>query len=232
MAIFSAISTFFGGITGFLDVVQRVLNIHPTIFQFISFVLFVSGAIGLVTVALLIARRPKKEEDLLVSRCDTFEARTDKKQYEIGQVVFFIVDFKGKLKAGFYDTMLVRPDDKEEWVWDPKTFRYAPHLQTGELRGEYDHHGWRWGWPILIDRPPGEYTAHIGVYDSYKHPWAVQARIRLRTNWLLRRVWRRLLKTAESQLAVPIYPPIAQKTVRFTVVKRLTVIQEWIQSVT
>lgn len=217
-AIFSAISTFFGGVTGFLDLVQQVLNIHPTLFQSISFVLFIGGTIGLVTVAILIIRKPRQVSGFVqYSRLDSFNARIDREQYEPEQIVTFSMDFKGKLRAGYYEAVIMRPDRTKEYWWDKQTLHFPRMLQAGELRGDFEQKNYPWTWEISINHPEGEYTAHVGVYDCYPEDRITYIRLLFRYNWFFRKIFK---KDARFLDALP-RPAIAQKTLGFKVARRL-----------
>ena len=218
LAIFSAISTFFGGVTGFADLVQQALNLHPTLFQSISFVLFVGGSIGLVTVATLLVRKPGQSPEFVqCSRVDSFTARIDKEEYELEQEIFFMTTFAGKLRAGYFESVLVAPDNKVHRVSDPQTLHFPKHRQRGLLQGEIQNASSRWSTRAPIDCPLGEFTAHIGVYDSPALDWFTETRLRGLLYWGIRK----FLHKSIGILAPPPKPCLDQRTMRFHVVKRL-----------
>src|SRR5436309_10951663 len=66
--------------------------------------------------------------------------------------------------------------------------------------------------------PLGEYTANIGIYDCLPTlDWFTEVRVRFWLNWAIRKV----VKKDVRVLAAPRRPCIAEKTVRFSIVKRL-----------
>jgi hypothetical protein len=151
-------------------------------------------------------------------RVDNFDATVEKKVYEMGQSIFFKASFSGLLRAGYFDTVLVAPNDMFHYVWDTQTLLSPRHLQGGELHGEVRDYHARWSTAILETAPLGEYTAHIGVYDCLPmSDWFTEVRVRFWLNWAIRKVVKKNVRV----LAAPRRPCIAEKTVRFCIVKHL-----------
>ena len=225
MGLFGAISVFFGSVSGFIEIVLQALNLHPTLFQFLSFVLVIVGVL-LLGMALTLAKRKQDKQVLTKTapfhRVDDFDATVEKKVYEMGQSIFFKARFSGLLRAGYFDTVLVAPDGKFYYVWDPQTLLSPRHLQGGELHGEIPDYHARWSTPILETSPFGEYTAHIGVYDCLPiSDWFTEVRVRFWLSWAIRKV----VKKDVRVLAAPRRPCVDERTVRFTIVKRLQDVQ-------
>lgn len=221
LALFGTISIFFGSVSGFIEIVLQTLDLHPTLFQFLSFVLVIVGVLLLGSALTLAKREPDKQVLTNLApfyRLDKFDATVERQVYEIGQSIFFEASFSGLLRAGYFDTVLVAPNGVFHYVWDPQTLLSTKHLQGGELHGEIQGYDARWSTPILDTAPLGEYTAHIGIYDCLPmSDWFTEARVRFWLNWAIRK----LLKKNVRVLATPRRPCIAEKTVRFFVVKRL-----------
>ena len=160
-------------------------------------------------------QKPQTSQLLPFYRSDKFDAQTDKDRYELEQEIFFTATFTGKLRAGYFESVLVAPDNKVHRVSDPQTFQ--KYRQRGLLRGEIPDAYSRWSTRVPIDCPLGEFTAHIGVYDSPPAGWFMETRLRGLLYWAIRR----FLHKSLGILAPPPRPCVDQKTVRFSIVKRL-----------
>jgi len=109
---------------------------------------------------------------LYFSKGNTFEAEIlNKKEFELGETVFFHVKFKGELKYGFFDSMIKAPlgkllPDGEDHTWSrsPETLADMDYQSLGKLHGKKLHES-TWSWPIPLNFPTGEYTIFIRVYD-------------------------------------------------------------------
>ena len=219
--VFFAILAFFGSYLSFIQSVQEALSIHLTLTQALALGLLVVGVLGLVVMARNSLHKSSLANFRPLYRSDKFNAQTDKDRYELEQEIFFTATFTGKVQAGYFESVLVAPDNKVHRVSDPQTL--PKHRQRGLLQGEIPNASSRWSTRVPIDCPLGEFTAHIGIYDSLPMDWLTETRLRGLLYWAIRR----LLHKSIGKLAPAPRPCVDQKTVRFSVVKRLSPLQEW-----
>jgi len=220
--MFFGIIAIFGSFLGLFQVVQDFLAFRLGNAQFSvpQLVLVGIGIAGLVIVLLdAKGKAPSKSDapDPRYSRQDLFEARINKRQFEVGEAIFFTARFKGRLRYGYYFAPIGRPDGI--WIsgWDIQTLPHPTHEGKGTLRGEVNNPEHVWSWPISLDSPPGEYLAYIRVHDHYPLDW-----------WTALRAWylRNLTglrpggqKKDRALIAKPHRPVVAEKSVSFTVRK-------------
>jgi len=147
-----------GRITAWLSAVGVSIGI-----DFVRIILYVGIALFPVYLA---------ANAILYFRRISFEAEiVDKKEFEVGETVFFKVRFRGNLKNGFFDTMIKAPEGKHLpdgsdhiWCWDRETLPDSYPNTPGKLHG-FVVKASTWGWPIPLEYPTGEYTLYIRVYD-------------------------------------------------------------------
>jgi hypothetical protein len=207
----------FGSILTFVQSIQQLLNVQLTAFQLVQVSLLVIGILGLAITLRNALQKPQTSQLLPFYRSDKFDAQTDKDRYELEQEIFFTATFTGKLRAGYFESVLVAPDNKVHRVSDPQTLQFSKHRQRGLLQGEIPDACSRWSTRVPIDCPLGEFTAHIGVYDSPPLDWFTETGLRGLLYWAVRRFLHKRL----GMLAPPPRPCVDQKTVRFSIVKRL-----------
>jgi len=207
----------FGSILTFVQSVQQLLNVQLTAFQLVQVSLLFIGILGLAITLRNALQKPQTSQLLPFYRSDKFDAHTDKDRYELEQEIFFEATFTGKLRAGYFESVLVAPDNKVHHVSDPQTLQFPKHRQRGLLQGEIRDVCSRWSTRVPIDCPLGEFTTHIGVYDSLPVDWFTEARLRGLLYWAVRK----FLHKSIGILAPRPKPCVDQKTVRFSIVKRL-----------
>jgi hypothetical protein len=166
--------------------------------------------------------KPKVKTGMLTprsTRLDIFEAKINKPAFELGESVFFFVRFKGLVRYGYYEAVIIRPDRTLVYSWDPETLPFPRNETRGLLSGEIDQDSQSWSWPIPMNFPLGQYTARIGLYETYPLDRGTEIRARLLRNWALRKF---LKKRDTDSVAAPERRCLWEKSVRFSVFSSTT----------
>src|SRR5436309_11087531 len=85
-----------------------------------------------------------------LTRAEYFHTSINKTRFERGENVFFSITFRGQLRYGYYEAVIVRSDNSVDYSWDPQTLPYARAETRGTLSGpiQQDEHAWSYPLPM------------------------------------------------------------------------------------